>query len=110
MLAANVRLLFGCRFGLLRQRRNAHVTDFSNESRSFDTTRNAVRFWGHDASMEVSFFVTHDALRMLAAERALSESASFETFDAHRAKIDATAGKVYGRGRKGSYELVRSAF
>jgi hypothetical protein len=84
--------------------------NFSNPSRSFDTSRNAVRFWGHDASLEVSFFVTHDALRKLAAERALSESASFQIFDAHRAEIYAAAGEVYGRGRKGSYELVRGDF
>ena len=84
--------------------------NLTNQSMSFDTTRNAVRFGGHDASMEVSFFVSRDALCMLADERPLSEGAAFQTFDAHRAKIYAAAGKVYGRGRKGSYELVRGDF
>jgi hypothetical protein len=60
--------------------------------------------------MEVSFFVSRDALCMLADERPLSEGAAFQTFDAHRGKIYAAAGKVYGRGRKGSYELVRRDF
>ncbi|MGB9389555.1 MAG: DUF1488 family protein, partial [Xanthobacteraceae bacterium] len=31
---------------------------FPNQSRSFDATRCAVRFWGHDGAMEASFFVT----------------------------------------------------
>ena len=34
--------------------------NFTNQSMSFDTTRNAVRFGGHDASMEVSFFVSRE--------------------------------------------------
>ena len=35
---------------------------FPNRSRSYDATRQAVRFWGYDRSMESSFFVTVDAL------------------------------------------------
>jgi hypothetical protein len=35
---------------------------FPNQSRSYDATRRAVRFWGHDSAMEASFFVTEDAL------------------------------------------------
>ena len=34
---------------------------FPNQSRSFDATRCAVRFWGHDSRMEASFFVIDDA-------------------------------------------------
>ncbi len=41
--------------------------NFTNESRSYDATRHAVRFWGYDGSREVSFFVTEDALRRLEA-------------------------------------------
>ena len=36
--------------------------NFPNNSRSYDETRHAVRFWGYDSAMEVSFFVTVDAL------------------------------------------------
>ena len=36
---------------------------FPNPNRSFDATRCAVRFWGHDGALEASFFVTDDALR-----------------------------------------------
>jgi len=35
---------------------------FPNHSRSYDRTRQAVRFWGYDTSIEYSFFVTVDAL------------------------------------------------
>jgi uncharacterized protein DUF1488 len=36
---------------------------FPNSSRSYDATRRAVRFWGHDSAMEWSFFVTAEALQ-----------------------------------------------
>ena len=36
-----------------------------NPSRIFDSTRRAVRFWGHDGAMEWSFFVTQNALKGL---------------------------------------------
>ena len=39
--------------------------NFTNQSRSYDATRQAVRFWGYDGAREVSFFVTDDALRRL---------------------------------------------
>ena len=41
------------------------MLNFPNQSRVFDPTRRAVRFWGHDSAMEWSFFVTEDALRRL---------------------------------------------
>ena len=44
---------------------------FPNQSRSFDATRCAVRFWGHDSAMEASFFVTDDALRRTFAQHAV---------------------------------------
>jgi Protein of unknown function (DUF1488) len=38
---------------------------FPNQSRIFDSTRRAVRFWGHDSAMEWSFFVSEEALKRL---------------------------------------------
>jgi hypothetical protein len=75
---------------------------FPNQSRSFDATRCAVRFWGHDGAMEASFFVTDDALRRITPNKS--------AFDLNRNLIYAIAAKVYGRGRKGSYELVAADF
>jgi hypothetical protein len=57
---------------------------FPNQSRSYDATRRAVRFWGHDSAMEA--------------------------FDLNRDLIYATAAKVYGRGHKGSYDLMAADF
>ena len=86
------------------------VLNFSNESRSYDATRLAVRFWGYDGSQEVSFFVTEDALRAVAGERIVGGNECLETFDAHRPAISKAATTVYERGRKGSYELARTDF
>ena len=41
------------------------AVNFPNRSRSYDATRRAVHFWGHDRSMESSFFVTADALNRI---------------------------------------------
>jgi hypothetical protein len=38
---------------------------FPNQSRFYDATRRAVRFWGHDSAMEASFFVNADALKRI---------------------------------------------
>ncbi len=78
---------------------------FPNASRSFDATRRAVRFWGHDSAMEWSFFVTEDALKHMHPAMDRDEAGMLGAFDAHRDLICAAAVKVYGRAQKGSYEL-----
>jgi hypothetical protein len=84
--------------------------NFSNLSRSYDGTRLAVRFYGYDASMEASFFVTQAALSKLAGRGVVGESQGLAMFDANRARIHEVAASVYGRGRKGSYELSATDF
>jgi hypothetical protein len=83
---------------------------FPNQNRSYDETRRAVRFWGHDSVMEASFFVTEDALKRIHPDMRLDKAGLLGAFDAHRHLIHAVATKVYGRGRKGSYDLVSSDF
>jgi hypothetical protein len=83
---------------------------FPNQSRSFDATRRAVRFWGHDSAMEASFFVTDDALRRISPGMQLDGNGFLGAFDLNRALIYAIAAGVYGRGRKGSYELLATDF
>jgi Protein of unknown function (DUF1488) len=78
---------------------------FPNRSRFFDSTRRAVRFWGHDTAMEASFFVTEDALKQVQPDMRLDEAGLLNAFDTNRELIYATASKVYARGRKGSYDL-----
>ena len=83
---------------------------FANPSRSYDSVRSAVRFWGYDQSMELSFFVTEEALRKLQPPASTMRWEVLGAFDANRARIHQVAEKVYSRGRKGSYELQASDF
>jgi hypothetical protein len=84
---------------------------FPNASRSFDVTRNAVRFWGHDRSMETSFYISAEALHRLVPGAAGNQEALLEVFDRNRPRICAAAAKIYGNGRKGgSYDLHSSDF
>jgi hypothetical protein len=86
------------------------MLNFPNPSRFFDSTRHAVRFWGHDSAMEWSFFVTAEALERLQPNVARDETNLLRAFDTNRAKIHAAAKTAYARERKGSYELVATDF
>ena len=81
------------------------MLNFPNQSRVFDPTRRAVRFWGHDSAMEWSFFVTEDALKRLQPNMAYDEVSLLRTFDDNRDSIYVAAMRVYKRERKSSYEL-----
>lgn len=83
---------------------------FPNESRSYDVSRNAVRFWGYVSSIECSFFVTVEALKQIHPNPVQDKASFLDAFDAHRDLIYKTAAKVFARGRKGSYELVAADF
>jgi hypothetical protein len=83
---------------------------FPNQSRSYDATLRAVRFWGHDGPMEAAFSVNEEALKTIQPDMLSDEAALLRAFDAHRALIHAAAIKVYKRGRKGSYELMPADF
>jgi hypothetical protein len=84
--------------------------NFPNQSRFYDSTRRAVRFWGHDTALEASFFVTADALKRVQPDVPIDEAGLLSAFDANRDLIYATASKVYARGRKGSYDLLSVDF
>ena len=84
--------------------------NFPNDSRFYDATRRAVRFWGYDQSMETSFFVTEEALKHVKPDMRFDEAGLLEAFDSHRERIYAVAAKAYGRNRKGSYELGSADF
>jgi hypothetical protein len=79
--------------------------NFPNNSRSYDATRHAVRFWGYDRSMESSFFVTEDALKQIQPNLRSDAVELLRAFDSNRDRIYATAARVYARGRKGSYDI-----
>jgi hypothetical protein len=83
---------------------------FPNQTRFYDATRRAVRFWGHDSAMEAVFFVTEDALQLMQPGMQLDEAGVLSAFDANRELIHAAASRVYARGRKGSYDVVSADF
>src|ERR1700759_3837448 len=83
---------------------------FPNESRSYDVTRDAVRFWGYVSAIECSFFMTADALRGVAPGLGSDNAIFLDAFDTHRELIYKTAATVFARGRRGSYELVPADF
>ena len=84
--------------------------NFPNQSRAYDTTRGAVRFWGYDSAMERSFFIAQDALKRIQPDMQFEETAILKVFDSNSALIHATAAKVYSRGPKGSYDIVAADF
>jgi hypothetical protein len=83
---------------------------FPNQSRSYDATRHAVRFWGHDSAMEASFFVNAEALKRIKPDMQFDEAGLLGAFDLNRKLIYATAAKVYDRSHKGSYDLIAADF
>ena len=83
---------------------------FPNQSRSYDPTLRAVRFWGYDRSMENSFLVTSDALRRMEPGLQADEASVLRVFDRNRELIFRTAAKVYARGRRRAYNLVAADF
>ena len=79
--------------------------NFPNDSRSYDATRRAVRFWGYDRAMESSFYMTADALEQIQPNLQLDADELLRVFDNNRDRIYATAARVYARGRRGSYDI-----
>lgn len=86
------------------------MLNFPNQSRVFDPTRRAVRFWGYDSAMEWSFFVGEDALKRIQPDMPRDVPGFLKAFDSNRTLIYAAAIKAYKRSRKGSYELVVTDF
>ena len=88
------------------------MIEFPNYSRSYDHTRRAVRFWGHDSAMEASFFINEAALRYIQPDTHPDEAGflNLNAFDSNRDLICAAAAKVYVRGSRGSYDLVAHNF
>ena len=86
------------------------MIDFPNHSRSYDSTRRAVRFWGHDSAIEASFYIDEYAMTRIQPGVRLDESGFLNAFDANRDRICAAAAKVYVRGSRGSYDLSAANF
>jgi len=66
--------------------------------------------WGHDRTMEWSFFVTEAALKKLQPNARRDEMGLLRAFDANREKIYVAARRAYTRERRKSYELGAGDF
>ena len=86
------------------------MLNFPNASRSYDSRRRCIHFWGSDGAIEVSFFLDESALAGIAVGRPSSEATLLASFDQNRERILNAARKVYKRRRKGSYDLFASDF
>ncbi|MDH4989066.1 DUF1488 family protein [Aminobacter anthyllidis] len=86
---------------------------FLNPSRSFDESKKAVRFIGHDGMLEVRFFIEAAALAKAGARAGrtqLSESECLTAFDAERKSIYDVAREAYSHGRRTYYTLTAADF
>lgn len=80
---------------------------FPNRSRSYDETRNAVRFLGYDGMFEVPFLVQADAL---VGSAKMTETDCLTAFDAARGSIHDVAREAYSHGRRTTYVLKAMDF
>ncbi|XUJ35370.1 DUF1488 domain-containing protein [Bradyrhizobium japonicum] len=78
------------------------MIEFPNHSRSYDRTRRAVQFWGHDSAIEASFFINENALKRIQPDIGCDEPGFLRAFDSNRDLICAAAAKMYVRGSRGS--------
>lgn len=76
---------------------------FPNPSRSYDATKDGIRFWAYDQTMEVVFFVQTGALLKIDSESKTDETGLLDTFDVNRDRIHRLASKVYSRRQFGSH-------
>ncbi|HVJ40402.1 MAG TPA: DUF1488 domain-containing protein [Dongiaceae bacterium] len=79
---------------------------FPNQSRSYDSTRNRVRFWAHDEALEISFFVDAEIFCRANSSVQPNEAAVLDAFDQNRERICAMAKRIYTRHERGSYSLT----
>lgn len=90
--------------------RSSHRLNFPNQSRSFDLAHGCIVFWGYAATIEVTFQVGGDVLRLMAPGTADDEASLLKVFDGHRDAIETAARTVYGRNRQTFCRLSQADF
>jgi hypothetical protein len=86
---------------------------FPNPSRSYDETRKAVRFTGHDGMFEVRFFVEVNALASDGGAPNgtwTPEATCLSAFDDARSDIYDVARKAYSKNRRSLVTLTTADF
>jgi len=84
--------------------------NFPNQSRSYDSLRKVVLFWGYDGVMEKAFSVPLDALLKIKTLLQHDEASLLHIFDSNRDLIYEAASKLYARGKNGPYHLTAANF
>jgi Protein of unknown function (DUF1488) len=83
---------------------------FPNASRNYDATRHCVRFWGHDSTTEVSFYLEEDALFKISPYSDRDEASMLHVFDVNLARIQEAASVAYGRSpQRQSYHRLSAS-
>jgi len=84
--------------------------EFPNTSRSYDSTRRAVRFWGYDGVFEIAFFIESGVLCSIAPGMKKTETEILQCFDENWSKIIQAAGRTYFRRKNGDYSIGAGDF
>jgi hypothetical protein len=82
---------------------------FPNRSRSYDAEHRRIRFWGHDAALEVTFLLDQDALPKLMPATGAAEAAILSAFDRARDRIMEVALRVYTTRQRQSFYILSAA-
>lgn len=82
---------------------------FPNASRNYDASRHCVRFWGHDFTTEVSFYLEEEALFKISPYSDHDEASMLHVFDVNLARIQEAASTVYARSPQRQSYLRLSA-
>jgi hypothetical protein len=82
---------------------------FPNQSRSYDSEHRRIRFWGHDAALEVTFLLDQDALLKLMPATGPAEAAILAAFDKARGRILEAAARVYTPRQRRSFYVLSAA-
>lgn len=79
--------------------------NFPNPSRSYDSSRHCVCFWGYDNSREIAFQVDDSVLSNLSPGMGLDESAVLAAFDLHHDHVLLLARNIYSGGPQNRYRI-----
>jgi len=73
---------------------------FPNASRNYDPARHCIRFWGHDSTFEISFYLDEDALVKISPYSERDEASLLHVFDVNRVRIEEAASATYSSSRQ----------
>lgn len=88
----------------------AMAVEFPNHSRSYDESRQRIRFSGYDGTREIHMFIEEAAVWLLDAGKRSAGAGLLAAFDHHRERICKAAAIAYGRNREGYFTLTAKDF